>query len=136
MIDSELDIVREMSPENKRTVAIEAIKNLPTENRQAVAAEVAKDLEDANKKAVAVELGQDLSSRERADLIRQLRPSQPVTDLVWKVTVISFAIVFVVSAVGLVAAAFMQSNDIELLLTVVTTIAGFLAGFVSGKSDA
>lgn len=136
MIEADLDHVRSLSPEHKKTVAIEAIKDLTTESKKAVAAEVAGNLGAEGKKDVAVELGQDLSRKDRADLIQRLRPTQPVTDLVWKVIIISFAIVFVGSAAGLIVAALWKPEQIQILLTVVTTIAGFLAGFLSGKADA
>lgn len=135
MVEADLDLVRNLSPEDKKAVAIEAVGALSAENRKDVATAAANDLGAEGKKDVAAELASDLSRRDRAELIRRLRPSQSVTDLVWKVVIISFAIVFVGSSGALVVAAFSETENIQILLTVVTTIAGFLAGFLSGKSD-
>lgn len=139
-----------LSPENKRDVVIEVMKTLPRENRKSVAAEMVGDLSDENKKDVAadaagdlgvegrkdvaVRLADDMSRKDRAELIQRMLPTQTVADFVWRVVIVSFAVVFVGSAGALVAAALWNPAEIQTLLTVVTTVAGFLAGFLSGKA--
>ncbi len=61
---------------------------------------------------------------------------------IWLIIVGAFSIVFVISSFALIAATFVgpfveggQVEDIQLLLTVVTTIAGVLAGFISGRAS-
>lgn len=143
MIESEIDHFRGLSPENKEAIAIEAVKTLPAEvvgslspeNTKSVATAAVNNLGAEGKKDVVAELAGDLSRKDRAELIRTLRPSQPVTDLIWKIIIVSFAVVFVGSSAALIAAALWKPGEIQILLTVVTTIAGFLAGFLSGKSD-
>jgi hypothetical protein len=65
-----------------------------------------------------------------------VRPSQGMTDQIWLIVVGSFAIVFVSSALALFWASFLNLQGVQVLLTVVTTIGGILAGFVSGRSRA
>jgi len=62
-------------------------------------------------------------------------PSQGTANWIWLIIVSTFAIVLLIAISSFVAAIFRGPEDIELLLTVVTTIAGILAGFVSGRSS-
>ncbi len=124
-----------LSPENKKDRAIEVVGELSAESNKDLATAAGGNLGVEGKKDVAAELASDFSRKERAELIQRLRPTQPVTDFVWRVVIGSFAIVFVGTSAALVLAAFSETENIQILLTVVTTIAGFLAGFLSGKSD-
>jgi hypothetical protein len=63
------------------------------------------------------------------------RPTQPVTNWIWLIIVVTFSLVLLVTTGGFIRAVFVGPEDIQLLLTVVTTIAGILAGFVSGRSS-
>ena len=63
------------------------------------------------------------------------RPTQDVTNWIWRVIVLTFSVVLVATTVGFIAAVFAGAEDIQLLLTIVTTIAGLLAGFVTGRSS-
>ena len=69
-----------------------------------------------------------------------LVPTQPVTDRIWQIIVWAFAIVLVGVAGALIAAIFLletvqQAEHIQILLTVFTTAAGILAGFISGRAS-
>ena len=69
-----------------------------------------------------------------------LVPTQPVTDRIWQIIVWAFAIVLVGVVVALIAAIFwldtvQQAEHIQILLTVFTTAAGILAGFISGRAS-
>ena len=63
------------------------------------------------------------------------RPTQDVTNKIWLIVVWTFSIVFAVTAFGFIVAVFVGPKNIQLLLTVVTTVAGILAGFISGRSS-
>ncbi len=63
------------------------------------------------------------------------RPTQAVTNWIWLIIVVTFSFVLVVATGDFIWAVFVGPDDIQLLLTVVTTIAGILAGFVSGRSS-
>jgi len=77
-----------------------------------------------------------LPAEDRKDLSSILAPSQPVTDWIWRVIVLAFAFVLVLAVATLCAAILWQpGSDVQTLLTVITTVAGILAGFISGRAS-
>jgi|SRR5215207_1552494 len=62
-------------------------------------------------------------------------PSQGAANWIWLIIVCTFAVVLLIATSSFVFAVFRGPSNIELLLTVVTTIAGILAGFISGRSS-
>ena len=90
------------------------------------------------KKEIATTVLQTLSSEERQEVIGQLQgPTQQVSDRIWQWVVGAFAIVFVGGSGTLVASVFfLDVAQIQILLTVFTTVAGILAGFISGRASA
>jgi hypothetical protein len=110
--------------EAKKDVATAALQTLGT---NAVGA----------KKDIAVAAMQTLPPEAQEDLLLQLQgPSRKVSDRIWQWIVAAFAIVFVGGTASLVAAVFMlQAEQIQVLLTVFTTVAGILAGFISGRAS-
>jgi uncharacterized membrane protein YgcG len=89
------------------------------------------------KKDIAVAAMQALPPEAQEDLLAKLQgPSRKVSDRIWQWIVASFSIVFVGGTASLVAAVFMlQPEQIQVLLTVFTTVAGILAGFISGRAS-
>jgi hypothetical protein len=78
-----------------------------------------------------------LPAEDRKDLSSILAPTQPVTDLIWKVIVWAFAIVLVLAVLALcIATLWRPDSDVQTLLTVVTTVIGTLSGFISGRASA
>ena len=74
---------------------------------------------------------QSLPAEDQTDNAQQFRPDRQVIDLVWIVIVISFALVLVGAFVTLALAVFTSGNlSGDLLLTVFTTTAAFLAGLL------
>ena len=71
---------------------------------------------------------------------RRFLPSSQVTDQIWIMIVRTFAIVLVVgmvSLVGVVALAVFREVDkdlVQIMLTVFSTVAGILAGFITGQA--
>ena len=82
---------------------------------------------------------QTMSDDAKGKLINQLAPDQAMTNDIWRWIVRTFAIVLIGAMVALMAAvlvSFWRKVDtamIQIVLTVFTTTAGILAGFVSGR---
>ncbi len=130
------EVVRALSPEANRDVAAEAVQALPLETRREVANETIAALSPEAKKDVTAQAISTLSSEDREDLAQRIQPSQFVADRIWLIIVWAFSGVFMMSTLAFFLAALWRPDNIELLLTVVTTIAGILAGFISGRSSA
>src|SRR5918993_497739 len=131
--------ITNLSPEAKQSVATETIQALPPEEKENVAAEAMQSLPPETKKTVATEMARALSPEDQADLVGRLQgPTQQITNQIWQIIVWTFAIVLVLSVGALIVAAFWTERagtNIQILLTVVTTVAGILAGFVSGRAS-
>jgi hypothetical protein len=97
---------------------------------------ILRDMDPDTRKSVALEVGRSLTSEDQRDVASSLLPSQGVINRIWLIIVGTFAVVFVVSAFTLCGAVLWGvSTNIQTLLTVVTTIAGILAGFISGRAS-
>jgi type IV secretory pathway VirB2 component (pilin) len=94
------------------------------------------DMDPDTRKSVALEVGRSLASEDQRDVASSLLPSQGVMNRIWLIIVGTFAVVFLVTAFTLCGAVLWGvSTDTQTLLTVVTTIAGILAGFISGRAS-
>ncbi len=152
------DVVTEathtLPPEAKKEVASEATQSLPTEAKKEVATEatqslppeVKKDLVTKavqtlpmeDKKDIAFRTFQDLSAKDQQDVAGN--PSQHVTDQIWLTIVRTFAGVLALSGVALLYVSIWppqgEANPTQVMLPVFTSIAGILAGFISGRASA
>jgi hypothetical protein len=90
---------------------------------------------DVNLQREVVGQLQLLPEEARKAIANSLMPTQPVTDWIWKATVGVFASVFVLATLALCAGTLWFEGDVQTLLTVVTTVAGILAGFISGRAS-
>lgn len=116
-------VVADAPEEAKRDVAMEA------------ASKAVRSLDSSDaKKATASAALESLTPEDRRGVARDFVPDQSATNRIWLIIVWAFAIVFVLSAVALFAAAFWNPDQIQILLTVITTIAGILAGVISGRA--
>jgi len=85
---------------------------------------------------------QAMPAAEQNAVLRSLSPDQKATNDIWRWTVMTFAIVLVAVTIGVIGAvivSFWQEVDtmlVQVLLTLFTTAAGTLAGFVSGRASA
>lgn len=116
-----------MTEQMQPALTPQAVANLPEDQRKAVA------------QAALSTIGPDA----QADVVQQARvqlplPGQETTDKVWRMIVLSFSIVLVgaftalaLVATGAVQAIFGQPGTDDVMLTVFTTAAGFLAGLLS-----
>ncbi len=131
--------------QQKRQVAHEALQALPPEDTQAkkdIATTALQNLpEDSNaaaqaRKDIATTAIQGLSSKDQAAIARQLQaPSQQITNRIWQWIVAAFAIVFVGGTGALIVGVFIDPPQLQILVTVFTTVAGILAGFISGRAS-
>jgi hypothetical protein len=114
------------------TNAVDAKKDIATMALQTLGT----DAVDARKDIAATAL-QTLSPEEREDVIGQMHgPTQQVSDRIWQWIVGAFAIVFIGGSGALVAGVFLLTvEQVQVLLTVFTTVAGILAGFISGRAS-
>src|SRR5215203_3540346 len=88
------------------------------------------------RKDIATAAIQGLSSKDQAAIARQLQtPSQLVTNRIWQWIVAAFAIVFVGGTGALIVGVFINPQQLQILVTVFTTVAGILAGFISGRAS-
>src|ERR687885_21795 len=90
------------------------------------------------KKEIAATVLRTLSPEEQQDVIGEVHgPTQKISDRIWQWVVGAFAVVFVGGSAALVASVFfLPVEQIQVLLTVFTTVAGILAGFISGRASA
>jgi hypothetical protein len=116
----------------KAVVATAAVEAVPDAAKAGIATTALEAVPDAGKAAVAATAVQNLSAGQREAIF----PTQRVTDQVWLIIVGAFALVFVLSSLALFWAAYLDLTNAQMLLTVVTTVAGVLAGFVGGRSAA
>src|SRR5919199_1229778 len=113
--------------------AVDAKKEIATTAVQTLGANAV----DA-KKEIATTVLRTLSPEEQQDVIGEVHgPTQKISDRIWQWVVGAFAIVFVGGSAALVASVFfLPVEQIQVLLTVFTTVAGILAGFISGRASA
>jgi hypothetical protein len=94
------------------------------------------DMDPDTRKSVALEVGRSLTSEDQREVASSLLPTQGVTNWIWLITVGTFAFVFAAAALTLCGAVLWGvSTNLQTLLTVVTTIAGLLAGFIHGRAS-
>jgi hypothetical protein len=112
--------------QERKDIATAALQSLPTNTAEAV--QVRKD--------VATTAVQGLSAKDQAEVAGQLQgPTQQVTNRIWQIIVWAFSIVFVLGTGALIVGVFINPQQLQILVTVFTTVAGILAGFISGRAS-
>jgi len=94
------------------------------------------DLPNEDKVALATASLQSLPEEQRQDVVTNVgvRPDQRTSNFVWRIIVSTFAfglLVAVITVSGIALGLFKGTTDIQTMLTVFTTTAGFLAGLLS-----
>jgi hypothetical protein len=133
----EQDPGQESAAGPKKEVAATAIQTLgedAVEAKKEIALTVLRNMDTNTQRDVVRQL-QLLPEEDRKAIASTLMPTQPVTDWIWKITVGVFAFVFILVTLALCAGALWFEGDVQTLLTVVTTVAGILAGFISGRAS-
>jgi hypothetical protein len=97
--------------------------------------------DDATARVIAAGL-QTMSPDAQGELLERLAsPDQKVTNDIWRWIVATFAVVLIGATAALVASvvvSFWHAVDtamVQIILTIFTTTAGILAGFVSGRAS-
>lgn len=136
--DAVTEATQTLPTEAKKEIASEVTQALPAEVKKDFVTRTVQDLPQEDKKDIAVRAFQDLSAKDKQDVAGN--PSQYVTDQIWLTIVRTFAAVLVASALGLLFVSIWppesESNPTQVLLPVFTSIAGILAGFISGRASA
>jgi len=135
------DVVKNLPPEPTKDVAVAAVGSLPTDdtdNKKIIASEAVNALPNDVKKEVVTEAAKSLPPEEQGDISNSTRqPDQATTDRIWRIIISTFAAVLALSTIALLVSAFVNTSDshIQIILTVVTTFAGILAGVISGRAS-
>lgn len=151
--DAVVNAVNAAAPEHKGDVAsaaaTAAVNAAPPGDKGDVAsAAVVKAVNAATREdkadvatAAAAAAVNALPSSTRQEVLDRLVPDQQATNRIWLWIVITFAIVLGGSIVALISTILISAwrkidpADVQVLLTVVTTIAGILAGFIGGRAS-
>ena len=127
-------------PEGQQSdAAVAAVEAVPNEAKKDVVAAALRGATNSTKREVATEAVSSLSTKEQVELAERFLPDQPVTNRLWLIIVSTFAAVLVTATLALVAGVLVfegvDAASIQVLLTVFTTVAGILAGFISGRTS-
>lgn len=129
-------------PEAKKgAVAAAAVNAAPDENKGDVAAAAVDAVPDAKKADTLTSAIRNAPQRVHQQVADQLLPDQVMTNKIWLGIVVTFALVLGGTTLGLVGATFVgfwhkvDTANVQVLLTVFTTSAGILAGFISGRAS-
>jgi hypothetical protein len=133
--------VQALPDATKASVAAAAMNALPDVAKASVATTIMQELPDAAQADATVAAVRALPDDAKGELIQRFAPDQAVTNDIWRWIVMTFAFVLGCATVALMAAvlvSFWHKVDIalvQMLLTIFTTTAGILAGFVSGRAS-
>jgi len=123
--------------EAEQQIVVETVKNADSlGSKVAAAREAVKSAEKGEQREILEVALDQASDKTRAAIGRGLIPDQWAIDRIWLMVVGAFAFVLCTSALALIAAVFIKTDQglAQILLTVFTTVAGILAGFISGKA--
>jgi hypothetical protein len=125
----------------KASVAEAAMQTLPDAAKASVVRAAMQALPDAAQADATVAAVRALPEDAQGELLQRFAPDQAVTNDIWRWIVTTFAFVLGGATAALVAAVFVSfwrtvdAALVQMLLTVFTTTAGILAGFVSGRAS-
>jgi hypothetical protein len=131
------EAVKSADNEAKQQIVVETVRNADSlGSKKAAAREAVKSAEKGEQREIIEGALDQVSDKTRAAIGRGLIPDQWAIDRIWLMVVGAFAFVLCTSALALIAAIFVQTDQglAQILLTVFTTVAGILAGFISGKA--
>ena len=134
-------VVEGVPDANKAEVVAAAVQAAPDANKADVAASAMTAVPDSSKVDAISAALRAAPAAVGNQLIDRLMPDQTVTNKIWQWIVVTFAVVLVGTMLALIAAIFVgfwRKTDaamVQILLTVFTTSAGILAGFISGRAS-
>ncbi len=132
------EAVQQLPDDERRDVVSSAIDDMSDRDTAGVVSDAIKSLPDAQTSDVVESAMRTLPSAAQADLFDRLAPDQAMTNDIWRWIVRTFAFVLMGATAALIAAVLAGEQDdasMQMLLTIFTTTAGILAGFVSGRAS-
>ena len=133
--------IQDMADPETAGVLSTALKDLGDEETAEVVTSGLRSLTDNATADVVASAMQTLPDDHKAEVLDRFAPDQAMTNDIWRWIVRTFAIVLVAATLALTTAvliSFWQPVDaamMQMLLTIFTTTAGILAGFVSGRAS-
>jgi hypothetical protein len=124
----------------KKGITSQSAMSPPGVEQQKILSHI-ENLSGPEKTALVTAAAQQLPEQAKRAVAGSLQPSAPAADLIWKVIVGAFAISLVASILGLIVIVFfsafytVEPANVQILLTIVTTVGGILAGFISGRAS-
>jgi len=131
------EAVKSADNEAEQQIVVETVQTADSlGSKKAAAREAVKSAEKGEQREIIEGALEQASDKTRAAIGRGLIPDQWAIDRIWLMVVGAFAFVLCTSALALIAAVFIKTDQglAQILLTVFTTVAGILAGFISGKA--
>jgi hypothetical protein len=132
-----LDPSEKIIAKTEKEVVSEAVKSAQTlDAKLAAAGQAVSSADNGEQKKILKEAVDQASPQAREALRQMLLPGQKAIDRIWQTVVGAFAFVLCASTLALIGAVFMNTDQglAQILLTVFTTVASILAGFISGKA--
>ncbi len=133
--------VQAVPGEAVRDVLAAAVHAAPDEAKSGLVAAAVQDAGAATKRKVADAALRTLPAADQEELAQRFLPDQPITNEIWMTIVRTFAVVLLCATLALVGAVFVSmfrevdAALVQILLTAFTTVAGMLAGFISGRTS-
>jgi hypothetical protein len=141
MADFAAATVQALPDAAKAGIATATMQALPDSAKANLATAAMQELPDAAQADATVAAVRALPDDAKGELIERFAPDQAVTNDIWRWIVMTFAFVLGCATVAMMAAvlvSFWRTVDttlVQMLLTIFTTTAGILAGFVSGRAS-
>jgi hypothetical protein len=106
---------------------------VPEGARRLVTANLIKDLPEPERKQALTDGLKGFSKKDQKTIVAgasgiAVGPDPVTRNSLWRMVIVSFCTVLILSFVALAVAIFMEKADYQVLLTVFTTVVGFLAG--------
>lgn len=126
---------------DKADIAAAAVRAASVETKADVAAAAIDAVPDTKKADAITSVIKNAPQQVGDQVANELLPDQRMTNQIWLWIVKTFAFVLGGATVALVGAIFVSfwrkvdTTNIQILLTVFTTTAGILAGFISGRAS-
>jgi len=129
--------IKDLGDAETAGLANTALGTLPAAETATVVASAMRTLPDGVKADATIAAIRSMESTAKDEMLDRLLPDQRVTNDIWRWIVATFAFVLAGAMLALVAAVFIEADaaSMQMLLTIFTTTAGILAGFVSGRAS-
>jgi hypothetical protein len=136
------EVVKNAEHVEAKELVAKAIDAASPDAAKAGIAKAMQNAEPGEAKELATETMGNLSAESQVEVAEKLgfRPSQETLNIVWTTVVQTFKWVLLLATAGLIGTIVLsifysiEPSYIQIMLTVITTIAGSLAGFITGQA--